>query len=86
MEPVLADGDWVLAVTGGRVREGDVVVVEHPGRPGFLVVKRVAGVRDGGYWVLGDSPEASTDSRHFGAVPEVAGRVVGRVRPWGRVR
>ncbi len=85
MEPALADGDWVLAVSGGRVRVGDVVVVEHPGRRGFLIIKRVAGLVNGGWWVLGDSPDASTDSRHFGAVPEVVGRVVWRVRPWGRV-
>ncbi len=61
-------------------------MLEHPGRPGFLIVKRVAEVRPNGYYVLGDAPEASTDSRHFGAVPHVLGRVVWRMRPWGRVR
>jgi nickel-type superoxide dismutase maturation protease len=86
MAPGLRDGDWILARSAARPRVGDVVVVEHPGRPGLLVVKRLAEVRPQGYWVLGDAADASTDSRHFGAVPEVLGRVVWRVRPWGRVR
>ena len=86
MEPTLSAGDWILARRGGPARVGDVVVLEHPGRPGMLVVKRVVRIDPEGYWVVGDSPGASTDSRHFGAVPEVVGRVVWRVRPWGRVR
>jgi nickel-type superoxide dismutase maturation protease len=86
MEPALADGDWVLARTSGRVRVGHVVVLAHPQRPGMLIVKRVARVGPDGYWVLGDAPAASTDSRQFGAVPDVLGRVVWRVRPWGPVR
>lgn len=86
MEPTLVEGDWVLARSGGRVQVGDVVVLEPPGRPGLLAVKRLARVDADGYWVLGDLPAASTDSRHYGAVPEILGRVVWRVRPWGRVR
>jgi signal peptidase I len=42
MEPALRDGDVVVA-TRRRPRTGDVVVVEHPGRAGFEMVKRVAG-------------------------------------------
>jgi nickel-type superoxide dismutase maturation protease len=86
MEPALSDGDWVLARSGGPIRPGELVVVEHPQRPGLLLVKRIARVGPDGYWVLGDNPSASTDSRHFGAVADVLGRVVWRVRPWGRVR
>jgi nickel-type superoxide dismutase maturation protease len=86
MEPGLREGDWILACRCGRARAGDVVVLEHPQRPGLLIVKRVASVDPAGYWVLGDAPADSTDSRHFGAVTGVVGRVVWRVRPWGRVR
>lgn len=85
MEPTLHDGDWIVARRNGRARVGDVVVLEHPERPGLLIVKRVDRVDAAGYWVLGDALGASTDSRHFGAVPEVIGRAVWRVRPWGRV-
>lgn len=86
MAPALQDGDWIVARFCARARVGDVVVVEHPGRPGFLVVKRVARLGPDGYWVLGDCPDASTDSRQFGPVAVLAGRVVWRVRPWGRVK
>jgi nickel-type superoxide dismutase maturation protease len=78
MLPALFPGDWALAVAARRIRRGDVVVVEHPGRPGYEMVKRVAHVpgdhvgdrllHPGEYWVLGDRPDTSTDSRHFGPV------------------
>ena len=86
MEPTLHDGDWIIARRDGLAGAGDVVVLEHPERLGMLIVKRVQSVDAEGYWVVGDAPDASTDSRHFGAVPTVVGRVIWRVRPWGRIR
>ena len=79
MLPSLSPGDWALAVAASRYRRGDVVVLEHPGRPGFELVKRVSRLPgdltpDGRvlgpdeFWVEGDRPEASTDSRSFGPV------------------
>jgi inner membrane protease subunit 1 len=78
MAPTLLPGDWALAIGRRRYRHRDVVVVEHPGRPGYEMVKRVTGVpgatmadrtlADDEYWVEGDRPDASTDSRHFGPV------------------
>ena len=78
MVPTLLPGEWALAVSRRRYRRGAVVVVEHPGRPGYEIVKRlVAGPGDriadrtlgaDEYWVEGDRPDASTDSRHFGPV------------------
>jgi hypothetical protein len=78
MVPTLMPGDWALAVTRRRYRRGDVVVVEHPGRPGYEMVKRIVGVprepvgerilADDEFWVVGDREEVSTDSRHFGPV------------------
>ena len=78
MVPTLMPGDWALAVTRRRYRRGDVVVVEHPGRPGYEMVKRVVkgphepvGERvlaEDEFWVVGDREDVSTDSRHFGPV------------------
>jgi nickel-type superoxide dismutase maturation protease len=78
MAPTLAPGDWALVVTPRRFRAGDVVVVEHPGRPGYEMVKRIratpgelVGERTlaaDEFWVEGDLPAASTDSRHFGPI------------------
>jgi nickel-type superoxide dismutase maturation protease len=78
MLPALLPGDWALAVGKRRYRVGDVVVVEHPGRPGYEMVKRLTGIPgqrigervlvDDEFWIEGDREEASTDSRHFGPV------------------
>src|SRR4051812_27697116 len=38
MAPTLLPGDWALVVARRRYRRGDVVVVEHPGRPGYEMV------------------------------------------------
>jgi nickel-type superoxide dismutase maturation protease len=78
MAPALAPGDWALAVPIHHPRVGDVVVVEHPDRSGYEMVKRLAagpGERVGDrilgvdeWWVEGDFARASTDSRQFGPV------------------
>src|SRR5918992_1513456 len=44
MAPTLLPGDWALAVAKRRFARGEVVVVEHPGRPGYEMVKRVRAV------------------------------------------
>jgi nickel-type superoxide dismutase maturation protease len=78
MAPTLLPGDWALIVVPRSYRRGDVVVVEHPGRPGYEMVKRLTGVPGDTvgervlgadeYWVEGDFAQASTDSRSFGPV------------------
>ena len=89
MAPTLAADDWLLVrtTTADAVRPGDVVVVEQPDRPGFLLVKRAVRRTPDGWWVEGDNAAASDDSRVFGPVPDtdVRGRVVARYWPRPRL-
>lgn len=82
MEPTLVDGQGLLAISSDRARVGQLRCVEHPHRPGFWLVKRVAAVHaDGTMSVLSDNREVTTaDSRSFGPVP-IAGsyRVLVRI-------
>jgi hypothetical protein len=82
MEPTLVDGQGLIAVRSGSARVGQLRCLEHPDRPNFWLVKRVAEVHDDGTMsVLSDNRESTlADSRSFGPVP-VAGtyRVVLRV-------
>jgi phage repressor protein C with HTH and peptisase S24 domain len=80
MSPVLSDGDVVLACFGAEVRPGDVVLVRWPDRPGQLSVKRASRPDGPGWWVLGDNPYGSTDSRTLGPA-RVLGVVVARLYP-----
>ncbi len=88
MAPSLRHGDVVLVRYGARVRPGDVVLARRPDRPSLVLLKRAVRRAGHGWWLEGDAPAASTDSRHFGPVPDAAvlGRVLLRVRPPGPVR
>ncbi len=82
MRPTLEPGEYLVAVRR-RPRPGDLVVVEHPARPGYEMVKRAIRIDDEGHWwVEGDDPAMSTDSRHFGTVRGDAIRGVVVVRYW----
>ncbi len=81
MSPTVGDGDVVLVRFGAPPATGDVVLVRWSARPEQLSVKRAVRPEPGGWWVLGDFPEASTDSRMLG-VANVIGVV--RFRMWPR--
>jgi phage repressor protein C with HTH and peptisase S24 domain len=83
MAPTLRGGDTVLVRRGGPVRAGDVVLAKFRGGPDLLVVKRAVRPQDGGWWIEGDNPAASDDSRQYG-VADVLGRVTWRCWPPGR--
>ncbi len=48
---------------------GGILVCAHPEQPSRRVIKRLNAVVDNELTVLGDCPEASTDSRHWGDLP-----------------
>jgi phage repressor protein C with HTH and peptisase S24 domain len=80
MSPTLRHGDAVLVRSGGRpIRPGDVVVARFHARPDLLVVKRAVHEEPGGWWLRGDNPVVTDDSRSYG-LALVEGRVV--VRYW----
>ncbi len=66
MSPTLLPGDWLLALHGGRVRPGAVVVARFRSRPDLVVVKRATAVQDGGWLLASDNPAAAADSRQYG--------------------
>lgn len=78
MVPAANPGEWWLVRRGLRVRPGDLVAFWHPDRVDLLVVKRAVEERDGAWWMLGDNPARSDDSRAFGPVPN--DRIVGVLR------
>lgn len=79
MEPSITPGDFVMIQRRAPIRKGDVVVVMAGG---MLMIKRVAGIGEGAYWVEGDNREESCDSRRFGWVSSES--VLGRARVFHR--
>lgn len=93
MWPVLQPGDEVFVepFTGSNrgdrsPKVGDIVTLWHPTQPGLKIVKRIAQIdrrddqtRDR-YFVRGDNPDESTDSRQFGWIDadQILGKVVCR--------
>ena len=86
MEPFMRNGEGWLVWRTSRLRPGDVVVLTHPERPHLLEVKRLDHRQGDSWWVLGDNPELSKDSREFGAIPAslILGRAILRYHPLRR--
>lgn len=83
MEPTLKDGEIVLVDRNAAIEVGDIVVAKHPVEQISEIIKRVDRINVHGHYVLvGDNPDDSNDSRHFGAVTReyIKGKVVARMR------
>jgi nickel-type superoxide dismutase maturation protease len=78
MEPALRPGDWLLVWRTKRAKPGRIVIARHPAMPGMLLVKRFERrAQDGGWWLVSDNPGAgAVDSRRFGPVSVIEGRVL----------
>jgi phage repressor protein C with HTH and peptisase S24 domain len=83
MVPTLLAGDAVVVRRGAPVRPGDVVLGRFRAAPGRLVVKRAVRPQGGGWWLEGDNPYGTDDSRRYG-VADVEGRVLWRYWPLWR--
>jgi phage repressor protein C with HTH and peptisase S24 domain len=77
MVPTLADGDALVAYPVRRVRPGDIVIARFRSRPDLLVVKRAIRPCGDGWWIEGDNPFVTDDSRKYGEAV-VLGRVLFR--------
>jgi nickel-type superoxide dismutase maturation protease len=83
MNPTLKDGEVVLVDRDAEIEVGDIVVARHPLEQTSEIVKRVERINERGhYFLVGDNPEESHDSRHYGAVTReyIKGKVVARLR------
>jgi signal peptidase I len=92
MAPTLLPGEWLLVgrrtYTRRPPRVGEIVLAADPREPARELIKRVASVdaEAGTLELRGDAPDASIDSRIFGAVTITAVRwhVVARYWPPAR--
>jgi len=81
MLPNIRPGQEVVATDSREADVGEVVVFEHPDRPGFWMIKRVVeppeAISAHQAWLLSDNPsETQADSRSLGALPRAALRPV----------
>ncbi|MYE05944.1 MAG: S26 family signal peptidase [Chloroflexi bacterium] len=75
MSPSLEDGQTVLGLSPALVgvKPGRIIAFR---RGDDLYIKRALSREGDGWFVVGDNPSRSTDSRRFGPVPESAIRAV----------
>ena len=82
MNPTIADGETVLVDKNAKVfKVGDIVLARHPIELDLQIVKRIERINEKGhYFLVGDNPEDSKDSRHYGAVKReyILGKVIAR--------
>jgi nickel-type superoxide dismutase maturation protease len=69
MTPSYPHGKLVFAWRLRKPKVGDVVIIKHHH---LELIKRVDKMDDQKVFVLGDNPEESTDSRHYGWLPASA--------------
>jgi nickel-type superoxide dismutase maturation protease len=81
MEPTLKDSQIVFASSIPfllrKPKVGDIVVLQY----GRCIIKRIARIKKGKIFVVGDNVKKSTDSRNFGWIDEkkIAGKVIFKI-------
>jgi nickel-type superoxide dismutase maturation protease len=69
MLPTLKNGDAVLINPDAKIAVGDILLTKHPFKKSVKLVKRLSEIdQNGNYFLVGDNPSESTDSRTFGAL------------------
>ncbi|MEP6902599.1 MAG: nickel-type superoxide dismutase maturation protease [Actinomycetota bacterium] len=83
MLPTLKNGDGILIDADAVISEGDIVLAKHPFKKSVIILKRLAEIdENGNYFLVGDNPAESTDSRTFGAISakHILGKAVCRLK------
>ena len=88
MHPCLKPDDRVLVKRWSLQQQaslGQIVVAWHPHRPRLRLIKRLCQRDAAGFWLEGDNPAESTDSRQLGwfQPDRMIGVVVGRIAASG---
>jgi SOS-response transcriptional repressor LexA len=79
MEPALRPGDWLVVLRTARARPGRIVIARNPEMPDMLLVKRAVRREPAGWWLGSDNLSVpAVDSRRFGPVAAIEGRVLFR--------
>ena len=85
MLPLLKANEEILVASKAYINSlpsvGDIVVLEHPQNSQLIIVKRIAAIDcDNNCFLLGDNPNESSDSRHWGTIKssDLIGKVTSR--------
>tara|TARA_Y100001968_G_scaffold232944_1_gene215785 strand:+ start:7619 stop:7906 length:288 start_codon:yes stop_codon:yes gene_type:complete len=72
MEPLMRSGDLViyrpLRSSKEFLREGSIVIANHPNISNKLIIKRIQKKTVSGFFLIGENKDFSSDSRSFGLV------------------
>jgi nickel-type superoxide dismutase maturation protease len=83
MLPTLKNGDGILIDADAKISAGDIILAKHPFKKSVIILKRLAEIdENGNYFLVGDNPAESTDSRTFGAISakHILGKAVCRLK------
>ncbi len=83
MLPTLKNGDGILIDADAKIDAGDILLAKHPFKKSVIILKRLAEIdENGNYFLVGDNPSESTDSRTFGAISakHILGKAVCRLK------
>lgn len=82
MVPTLKNDDRVIVDLKQAIGPGDLVLANHPYKKSIRIIKRVASIDpDANFFLVGDNPDESSDSKAFGAVPssDIVGKVISKI-------
>ena len=83
MLPDLKNGDGILINPDAQIVVGDILLAKHPFKKSVVILKRLAEIdENGNYFLVGDNPSESSDSRTFGAISakHILGKAVCRLK------